>query len=163
MGGPRAMIAILAHGRPTGEQRPHGSEMISAGIVSRVVGRKNPHAPVSLLIGSSKFCNHASSLISIELLKPHGHGSQNARRIEAVVMGIEVVSVDFIFRRPEGFIQPRFLPLEGLLEITGYVFFAHKMSEVRKRPCGFQSERSLVDFGSHGIERPSFNPASAHT
>ena len=54
IGGQRAMISILANRRPSGEQRPHRSKMISAWIVFRVVRRKNPHAPVGLLIGAGE-------------------------------------------------------------------------------------------------------------
>src|ERR1700678_3655455 len=74
----RAMVPVLPDGRPTSEQRPYRSKVIAARIVSRVVRRKDPHAPVGLMLGAGELFNHAPSAISVELVKPHRNRGQYA-------------------------------------------------------------------------------------
>src|SRR5271170_6083857 len=136
--------------------------MISARIVSRVLRRKNPHAPIGLMIGAGELLNHAPSLIVIELLKPQRNRAQDARNIGAVAICVERVSVDSLFSGPEGLVEKRLLPVESLLQLFAEIFFTHEMSEVRKRACSFEAEGCLVELGPHRIEWSSLDPASAH-
>src|ERR1700689_67340 len=137
--------------------------MISAWIVFRVSRRKNPHAPVSLMIGLGELLDHALSLIFIKLLKPHRNRRQNAGHIDAVAICIKGVGIDLLFSRPECLIQNQLRSFETLLQFFGKILFTHKMSEVRKGACGFKTQRCLVKLNPHGIEWSAFDPAGPYT
>src|ERR1700729_4178294 len=160
--GPWAMIAVFAHGSPSGEKRPHRSVMVARRIVEFRMGRDDPHAPVRFLIGVRESGDHFFSLSGVGQFEPHGYGGKHTGFVHTSIVFIQREGIHLFFGRPKRLIERR-LPA---LELRGQSFLivssAEYTRQMRKRAQRLSSECALVVLRRHGKQRASFHPAMSN-
>src|SRR4029077_1889942 len=128
----------------------------------RTVG-DDAHSPVSLVIQAGELRDCQIRFVLIEQLKPHGHGSQDARLIHGMILFVESERESFFLRDPERLIHQSLLVFKINRQLLAHVFFSSEMREVRKRAKRLYPQRSLVQLRFHGKKRAAFHPAVADT
>ena len=153
------MILILAHRRPSREQRPHRTVVVTAAAILRRLRRNNSHAPVRFMPRSRQLADHGLRLVFAQQVKPHRHGCENRRLIHRLARLIQSERVSLLLRDPERLVQQLFERRGFLRGLPLCIFFPHQPRKIRQRlqRCGCQA--TLINLGLYREQRSAFHPA----
>ena len=161
--GKRAMIAILADGGPSGEERPDGTVVILAGLIFGIMRRNNARAPVGFEVGAGKAIDHGLGLVGIEQPEPHGNRGEDAGVFIACPCMLRPMDQACISGIAIKAIQGSDAAIEGGHELLLYVVFVEQRGQLREGTGSFEAEAALVQLGANGDKGTGFNPAVAET
>src|SRR6202140_3784696 len=120
------MVAILANRGPSGEERPHRPEVVSAAVVDGGVIRNNACAPVGLDVGISELLDGGLGLVFVGDSEPHRDSAQNREFVHAPMLLVEGYRKRLFLRGPESLVEPGPLAIEGGLQVFADVVLACK-------------------------------------
>src|SRR5580700_8543096 len=163
VGGERLVVAILANRGPSGKERPHGAEVVSAAVIDGGAVRNDPCAPVGLEVGIRELSDGGLGLVFVGDAEPQGDSGQNREFVDAAILLVEGEGKRFFLRRPETLIEDGLLAIKSGLQIFPHVVLAGEFCEIGERAQSFEAEAALVELRLHWKKRAAFDPTVAES